>query len=395
MNNFILSFLSLSNIIFSSGIIIVAFALMLYLTASNFRNSVARSFSALLAFIAIVYVGDVLLQRVETFEIATIWLKFKWIGIAFVPAEYLHFSDAVLRSTNAFSPRRRLATLLGYVASSIFLFLVVLTDLVARDGFFVKYVAAQFGAGPMFPLFAIFFFTLTAWGWYNLRKARRRCLTATTRRRMDYLSAAFIAPALGVFPYLIIASFLRDAQTPPSEIVLLFLLAGTLIAKIGVGVMITVMAYTVAYQGALSPDRIIKHNLVHYLLRGPLVATMVVGLRLSASAVPEWLGLTRETILFATVIVATRRGSPVVRSAERQAAFATSFKRVYPFSGMNNFAPLDVWLGRLWQARFAVGWKYVPRLIASLTFSVVSTVVSLPERLILPWLLCKRPIPDP
>jgi hypothetical protein len=299
-----LSFLSLSNIIFSSGIIIVAFALMLYLTTSNFRNSVARSFSALLAFIAIVYVGDVLLQRVETFAIATIWLKFKWIGIAFVPAEYLHFSDAVLRSTNAFSPRRRLATILGYVASSIFLFLVVLTDLVARGGFFVKYVAAQFGAGPMFPLFAIFFFTLTAWGWYNLRKARRRCLTATTRRRMDYLSAAFIAPALGVFPYLITASFLRDAQTPPSEIVLMFLLAGTLIAKIGVGVMITVMAYTVAYQGALSPDRIIKHNLVHYLLRGPLVATMVVGLMLSASAVPEWLGLTRETILFATVIIA-------------------------------------------------------------------------------------------
>ncbi|MBI5759705.1 MAG: sulfotransferase [Planctomycetales bacterium] len=100
-------------------------------------------------------------------------------------------------------------------------------------------------------------------------------------------------------------------------------------------------------------------------------------------------------VIVATVIVATRRGSPVVRSAERQAAFATSFKRVYPFSGMNNFAPLDVWLGRLWQARFAVGWKYVPRLIASLTFSVVSTVVSLPERLILPWLLCKRPIPDP
>jgi hypothetical protein len=97
----------------------------------------------------------------------------------------------------------------------------------------------------------------------------------------------------------------------------------------------------------------------------------------------------------AAVVVALRRSTPVVVSAERQAEFATSFKRVFPFSGMNNFAPLDVWLGRLWQARFAVGLKYVPRLIASLVFSAVSTVVSLPERLILPWLLRNRAIPDP
>ena len=44
------------------------------------------------------------------------------------------------------------------------------------------------------------------------------------------------------------------------------------------------MAYTVAYQGALSPDRVIKHNLIHYLLRGPLVAT-AVGLAVAIPAV--------------------------------------------------------------------------------------------------------------
>jgi hypothetical protein len=77
-----------------------------------------------------------------------------------------------------------------------------------------------------------------------------------------------------------------------------------LIAKMGLGLMIVVMAYTVAYQGAFSPDRVIKHNLIHYLLRGPLVATAVVGLMLSVPTVEKWLGLTRETILFATVIAA-------------------------------------------------------------------------------------------
>lgn len=294
MFSWLTSFLALGNIIFSSAIIIVASSLFLYLLANNFRNSVARSFSGLLVFLTIIYTGDVLLQRIDTFADAAIWLKFKWIGIAFIPATYLHFSDALLRATNAYSQRRRIAVALSYLASGVFLLLVALTDLVVRDGFFFP-VAAQFEAGSLFPLFAIFFFALTGWGLYNIRKARARCLTSTTRRRMTYLAAAFFAPALGVFPYLIVASFPAEFSPP-----LLLLL--NLLAKIGIALMIIVMAYTVAYQGALSPDRVIKHSLIHYLLRGPLVATAVVGLMLSVPTVERWLGLTRETILFATVI---------------------------------------------------------------------------------------------
>lgn len=296
MPNLFLSALSLGNMLLSSAIIIFSFSLFLYLFAYNFRNNVARAFSILLAFISIIYVGDVFLQRVETFTDAVVWLRFKWLGIAFIPAAYLHFSDAILRSMNAYSPRRWLAVALSYLTSGAFLLLVTLTDLVVRDGFFFPQ-ATQFAAGPIFPLFAIFFFALTGWGLHNINQARARCLTPTTRRRMSYLGAAFFAPALGVFPYLIFASF--PAEFSPRLLLLL-----NLLAKIGVGAMLTVMSYTVAYQGALSPDRIIKHNLVHFLLRGPLVATAVVGLMLSVPTVERWIGLTRETILFATVIVA-------------------------------------------------------------------------------------------
>ena len=294
MLNALLSLLSLGNIIFSSAIIIVAFSLFLYLFANNFRNSVARSFSVLLAFLTLIYIGDVFLQRVETFGDAVIWLKFKWIGLAFIPAAYLHFSDALLRSTNAYSRRRRIAVMLSYLSSGAFLLLVALTDLVVQDGFFLP-PATQFEAGPLFPLFAIFFFALTGWGFYNTRKARNRCLTPTTRRRMTYLEIAFFAPALGVFPYLIIASFPATFSPP-----LLLLIA--LLTKVGIALMMTVMAYTVAYQGALSPDRVIKHNLIHYLLRGPLVATAVIGLMFFVPTVERWFGLTRETIWYAIII---------------------------------------------------------------------------------------------
>ncbi len=290
----LISVLSLGNIIFSSAIIIVAFSLFLYLFAHNIRNSVARSFSGLLAFLTIIYIGDVFLQRVETFPDAVIWLKFKWIGLAFIPASYWHFSDALLRSTNAYSHRRRVAVALSYLTSAVFLLLVALTDFVVQDGFFSP-PTTQFEAGPLFPLFAIFFFALTGWGFYNTRRARARCLTPTTRRRMTYLEIAFFAPALGVFPYLIIASFPATFSPP-----LLLLIA--LLTKVGIAVMITVMAYTVAYQGALSPDRVIKHNLIHYLLRGPLVATAVVGLMFFVPTVERWFGLTRETIWYAIII---------------------------------------------------------------------------------------------
>lgn len=296
MLNLILSGLLLGNIILSSAIIVVSFSLFLYLAANNYRNAVARSFSALLAFLTIVYVGDVFLQRVDTFADAVVWLKFKWVGIAFIPATYLHFSDAVLRATHAFSAWRRIAIRLAYLVSGSFLLLVTVTDQVVRNGFFFPQ-ATQFHAGPLFPLFALFFFTLTGWGLYNLRAARERCITATTRRRMTYLAAAFFAPALGVFPYLIIANF-------PAEFSPHLLLLITLLGKIGIALMVIVMAYSVAFQGALSSDRITKHNLIHYLLRGPLVATAVIGLMLAVPPVERWLGLTRETVLFATIIAA-------------------------------------------------------------------------------------------
>lgn len=293
--SWLLSLLALGNIIFSAAIIIFAFSLFLYLFANNFRNSVARAFSGLLAFLTIIYIGDVFLQRVETFADAVVWLRFKWIGLAFIPAAYLHFSDALLRSTNAYSRRRRIAVALAYLTSGAFLLLVALTDRMVQGGFFIPWQIAQFDAGPLFPLFSLFFFALTGWGFVNIRRARARCLTPTTRRRMTYLEIAFFAPALGVFPYLILTSF--PATFSPFLVLLI-----ALVTKFGIAVMITVMAYTVAYQGALSPDRVIKHNLIHYLLRGPFVATAVVSLMFFVSTIERWLGLTRETLWYAVTI---------------------------------------------------------------------------------------------
>jgi hypothetical protein len=76
-------------------------------------------------------------------------------------------------------------------------------------------------------------------------------------------------------------------------------------------------------------------------------------------------------------------------------AVDSSFKRVFPFSNTWMLSPLDVWLGRLWDARFRVGFPYLPRLIAVLVFSTLNTLISLPERLIAPLVLRRRKVADP
>lgn len=286
--------LAFANLILSSAIVIISFSLLVYILTHNLRSSVARSFCALITFVTIVYIGDVALPRIETLEAAIPWLRFQWLGIAFVPAAYLHFSDALLKTTNLIAPWRRWAVRASYLLSTVFFGLAVSTNLLVRDGHHLPQIS-HLTAGPLFWVFALYFMFTVAWGMLNIRRARKRCLTSTSRRRMTYLGVAFAAPGLGVFPYLVMASMPSPLVY---EVVLLISLAG----NVGVALMIVVMAYSVAYFGVLTPDRVIKHSLIHYLLRGPFVATCVIILMLVIPQVERILGLPRDTVLIFAIV---------------------------------------------------------------------------------------------
>ncbi|MCK4449473.1 MAG: hypothetical protein KAX26_02655, partial [Anaerolineae bacterium] len=76
----------------------------------------------------------------------------------------------------------------------------------------------------------------------------------------------------------------------------------SLVGNVGVSLMIVVMAYSVAYFGVLTPDRVIKHSLIHYLLRGPFVATCAVIVMLTVPKVERILGLPRDTVLIFAIV---------------------------------------------------------------------------------------------
>ena len=286
--------LNLVNQVLAATVVLTSFSLLIYIVTYNFQSRVARAFCALLGFVLIVYAGDVVLYEVSSQEAAVRWLKFQWIGIAFVPAAYFHFSDALLRTVNLRARWRRSVVLLCYLSSAVFLALVLFSQWLVYDGVYHPQ-ASHLAAGPLFWVFAAYFALVVVWGAVNIRRARRGALTRASRRRMTYLGLAFVAPALGAFPYLMLTGV---AALLPANVFQLLLLIG----NVGVLLMIVLMAYSVAYFGALTPDRVVKHRLIHYLLRGPLVGAAVIFTMLAVPKVQEILGLRRDTVLIFAVV---------------------------------------------------------------------------------------------
>ena len=286
--------LALINLILSAAIVITSFSLLAYILVYNLRSSVARAFSALLACVLIVYFGDLILFMATQPASAERWLRFQWVGIAFVPAAYLHFSDALLRTTNVHSRWRRNAARASYIVSAGFLLAAAFSDAVVADGVLIPR-APHLHAGPLFGLFVLYFFVAVGWGLSNTIWARRRCLTSTSRRRMTYLAISFAVPGLGIFPYLLITG--QPAQ-PTLEAFWLLLILG----NVGIGAMLTVMAYTVAYFGVLTPDRVVKHRLIHFLVRGPFTASCIAGVIILVARVEAFLGLPRDMLVLIVLV---------------------------------------------------------------------------------------------
>lgn len=255
--------------ILASGIVITAFSLLLYALTFNLRDRVARSFAGLLAFITVVYFCDVLISTLTELPTAEFWLRVQWLGIATIPAAYLHFSDALLATTGQPSRgRRRFSIRVLYLLALTFLAAALFTDSLVQAAELENGVG-RLRAGFLFPVFMAYFAGSLSWAGWNFVRAYRRCQTSTARRRMLYLMVSAAAPALGAFPFLLIAG-----QTASLHPLLFWMLV--IITNATVSVLLLVMAYTVAYFGVAQPDRVIKARFFQWFLRGPVVASTVL-----------------------------------------------------------------------------------------------------------------------
>lgn len=257
--------------ILTAGIAITAFSLLIYAFTFNLRNRVARSFMLILVCVVTVFTADALGSTASDLIDIEFWLRLQWVGILFLPAAYLHFSDALMETTGRPSRgRRRLAVRFSYFIS--FLFLISLPFYI-----FVGPVVINEGPAPFLhptsltAIFVGYYLGVMLVSWINFVRAYRRTTNLTSRRRMVYLLAGAAAPALGSFPFLLFDS--GYASLHP----LLFWLTAFL-SNLLVGVLLVVMAYAVAFFGVSWTDRVVKARLFKWLMRGPITASITLGL---------------------------------------------------------------------------------------------------------------------
>jgi hypothetical protein len=257
--------------ILTAGIAITAFSLLIYALTFNLRDRVARSFALILICVVVVFSADALGSTTSDVIEMEMWLRMQWVGIIILPAAYLHFSDALLATTGKPSRgRRRWAVRLSYFASALFLLTVPFMNFVGKlildegpapylqpSGLTVAFLCCYLGAMLV--------------SWFNFRRAYLRTTNLASRRRMVYLITGAAAPALGSFPFLLFGS--GFAQLHP----IVFWLTAFL-SNLMVGVLLVVMAYAVAFFGVSWTDRVVKARLFKWLMRGPVTASITLGL---------------------------------------------------------------------------------------------------------------------
>ncbi len=272
------------NQILTAGIAILAFSLFLYALSFNLRDRVARSFAIILLCVVVVFTAEALESSSRSPQFIDLFLRLEWVGIIFLPAAYLHFSDALLVTTGQPSRgRRRLAVRLMYVLAAGFLLLFAFGYLLGplkADAQPVPHLQRT----PWTEAFTLCYALTMIWAWINFGRAYRRTLTRSGRRRMAYLLAGATAPALGSFPYLLYGSSLA-ARHP-------FLFWGTaVLSNVVVGALLVVMAYAVAFFGVSWPDRVVRSRLFKWILRGPVTASVALGVMTIVRRVGEYFGV--------------------------------------------------------------------------------------------------------
>ncbi len=259
------------NQILTAGIAITAFSLFLYSLSFNLRDRVARSFAIILLCVVVVFTTEALQSRTEPNWGVQALLRLQWLGIVYLPAAYLHLSDALLVTAGRPSRgRRRFAVRAMYGVSTLFL-------LALATGYLVGPLVPNGKPAPhlqrtlLTEVFTTYYMLIMVWAGINFARAFSRMLTRSGRRRMLYLMAGATAPALGSYPYLLFGSSVA-AQFP-----FLFWSVATVI-NVLVGGLVVVMAYAVAFFGVSWPDRVIKSRLFKWIMRGPVTASLALGL---------------------------------------------------------------------------------------------------------------------
>jgi len=297
-NDLIATTLSGINEILSAGIVVIATSLLLYNLTRNLNNRVARTSGAVLASVTFAYIVDVFLTLGPGEEVALAAARLQWIGLAFIPSSLFHLSDALLATTGLPSRgRRKVVVRILYLVSTLFVVAATLTDSLVTPIPTINGILMDAELFSLFPVYTAFFVICCIATFINLNRARLRCLTTGSRRRMAYLQFAILTPALGIFPF--------SALLPQSDDISLVIQLFVNLANIIVIIMLIFLSYPLSFFGSDVPDRVVKVELLRFLLRGPGTALLALGVIVATGRASDIVaGLPADNFLSFGVIAA-------------------------------------------------------------------------------------------
>lgn len=273
----------------SAAIAVIAGSTFLYVLSRNIRNRLTWSVSGLLLFVTITFIGDLGVSYSSELSDAEVWLRFQWAGIAFVPAAYVHVSHSLLELTGRPSRGRRRSLAAGLYVLAFAFFVLGISGESLVSGV-VAEPAPHLGAGPLFWLFVPYFAGSVLASMLFIVRARRRSLTRPMRRRMTWLLLPYAAPALAVFPFLVLSAPSIINRPLVFNAVLAFV-------DTALAVMLVAMAYPLLFFTSLLPDRLVKAQMLQFLLRGPLVAIAALAVIIWVPRAGRVLGLPGEEVM--------------------------------------------------------------------------------------------------
>lgn len=265
----LIAFLRTMSDIITAGVAITGFSLLIYAFTFNMRMRVTWTLALILFCLVFSYSAEAFASISTLRTNIEFWMWIQWVGIVLLPPSIFHFSDAILELTGKPSRgKRSKAVIAGYLVSLVFLGLLFTGRLLGPV--MVDPPISYVQPITMTYLFEGFFLLVMAASWYNLARAVARATTVTSRRRLGYVLLGSMAPILGTFPFLPLSPNL-----PTTHPLIFWSLA--FYSNFIVIVLIVLMAYSVAFFGAVLPDRYIRSRLVRWLLRGPVTASVTLG----------------------------------------------------------------------------------------------------------------------
>lgn len=288
--------LSLINEILTAAIVVVSFSMLLYNLSRNLKNRIARTAGVVLGCMTITYMADVFISLRPSLASYEVVLRLQWIGVALMPAALFHLSDALLATTGLPSRgRRRMGVRFLYGLSAFFIVMVAFTDNLIYV-LPIDSTSLSQRAGVLFGVYTFFFLSTTLLAFVTTSRAKQRCLTRDTHRRMTYLQYAMLTPAFGIYPY--------GVLLPPGTEFSIGALLLVNIANAIVVLMLLFLSYPLSFFGSQTPDRVVKSELLSFFLKGPATGLLALATIVLIPQVTRILGISGERFMpFAVVAV--------------------------------------------------------------------------------------------